>query len=249
MFKAITTTEKIEEFIAVADTLVDESRIHLHDNMLRLAAADPANVALVEETFGAAGFESYDATGGNIGVDLERFADAVGMGDSDSLVHLELDEENLDLHIEVDGMEYDLGLIDTGSIRDEPNIPQLDHVGTATITGKQLDRLVTACDLVSDHMRIGFDVDDAELYAKAEGDTDDVYIGLDGEEDLLDGEFEGACETLLSLDYMKDLKKPIGKDDEVDIGIGDGVPLQLKYEYADGQGVVKNLLAPRKPVQ
>lgn len=247
MFKAITTTEKLEEFIGVGQTLVDESRIHLHNNTLRLAAADPANVALVEETFGADGFESYEATGGVVGVDLDRFADAVGMGESDSLVQLELDETDHVLKIEVDGMEYELGLIDTDSIREEPNLAELDHAGSATITGKQLDRLVSACDLVSDHIAFGFDVDKGVLYAEAEGDIDDVHVELDGEEDLLDGQFSESCETLLSVDYMKDLKKTISSDAEVELGIGDELPMSLKYEFADGEGVVKNMVAPRIP--
>jgi proliferating cell nuclear antigen len=246
MFNAIATTETLEQFVDTAHALVDEANIHLHDNTLRLAAVDPANVAMVEQTLGAAAFESYDADGGVIGVNLERLGDVLSMGDSDSLVHLELDEETRKLHIEVDGLSYTLALIDPDAIRSEPDIPDLDTAGSVTIEGRDLHQAVTACDLVSDHITLGFAYDGADgtLYAEATGDTDDVRVELE-DDDLLDGSFVAEAETMASLEYMNDLKKPIGADTEVELDIGSEVPVKIHYGYANGNGVVTNMVAPR----
>lgn len=246
MFHAIATTETLEQFVDTAHALVDEAKIHLRDNMLHLKAVDPANVGMVDQSLGAAAFESYDADGGVIGVNLERLGDVLSMGDSDALVHLELDEETRKLQIEVDGLQYTLALIDPDSIRQEPDIPDLDTAGSVTIEGRDLDRAVTACDLVSDHIALGFEYDGAEgdLYAEAQGDTDDVRFELD-RDDLLDGSFERDAETLLSLDYMNDLKKPIDAETEVEVELGSELPVKLHYRYANDSGSVTNMLAPR----
>lgn len=246
MFHAIATTEPLEQFVDTAHALVDEAKIHLRDNMLHLKAVDAANVGVVDQSLGAAAFESYDADGGVIGVNLERLGDMLSMGDSDALVHLELDEETRKLQIEVDGLQYTLGLIYPRSIRQEPDIPDLDTAGSVTIEGRDLDRAVTACDLVSDHIALGFEYDGAEgdLYAEAQGDTDDVRFELD-RDDLLDGSFERDAETLLSLDYMNDLKKPIDAETEVEVELGSELPVKLHYRYANDSGSVTNMLAPR----
>lgn len=246
MFHAIATTETLEQFVDTAHALVDEAKIHLRDNMLHLKAVDPANVGMVDQSLGAAAFESYDADGGVIGVNLERLGDVLSMGDSDALVHLELDEETRKLQIEVDGLQYTLALIDPDSIRQEPDIPDLDTAGSVTIEGRDLDRAVTACDLVSDHIALAFEYDGAEgdLYAEAQGDTDDVRFELD-RDDLLDGSFERDAETLLSLDYMNDLKKPIDAETEVEVELGSELPVKLHYRYANDSGSVTNMLAPR----
>lgn len=246
MFHAIATTETLEQFVDTAHALVDEAKIHLRDNMLHLKAVDPANVAMVDQSLGAKAFESYDADGGVIGVNLKRLGDVLSMGDSDSLVHLELNEETRKLQIEVDGLSYTLALIDPDSIRQEPDIPELDTNGEAYLEGRDLDRAVTAADLVSDHIALGFDVDGGYLYADAEGDTDDVHFELDGEDDLLPGSsFDADARTLLSLDYINDLKKPIDAETEVEVEIGTELPVKLHYRYADDSGSVTNMVAPR----
>lgn len=245
MFHAIATTETLEQFVDTAYALVDEAKIHLRDNMLHLKAVDPANVAMVDQSLGAKAFESYDADGGVIGVNLERLGDVLSMGDSGSLVHLELNEDTRKLHIEVDGLQYTLALIDPDSIRKEPDIPDLDLNGEVTVEGSDLDRAVTACDLVSDHIALGYELDAGMMYAEAQGDTDDVRFELE-DDDLLPGsQIDADAHSLLSLDYMNDLKKPIGTDTEVDLEVGDAMPVKLHYRYADDCGSVTNMVAPR----
>jgi len=246
MFKAIATTETLEQFVDTAYALVDEAKINLRENMLHLKAVDPANVAMIDQSLGANAFESYEADGGVIGVNLERLGDVLSIGDSDDLVHLHLDEETNKLKIEIDGLSYTLTLIDPDSIRREPNILDLELSGEAHITGEKLDRAVTAADLVSDHIQLGFHVDDGVFFASATGDTDDVTVEYDGETDLLEGsEFDEDAETLLSLDYMNDVKKPIGSDTEVRLQIGTEMPVKVHYRYANDNGSVTNMMTPR----
>src|SRR5699024_9763689 len=146
-----------------------------------------------------------EADGGVIGVNLSRLQDIAGMAGSDDLVHLELDEETRKLHISIDGLEYTLALIDPESVRQEPDIPDLDLPAKIVLEGRDINRAVKAADMVSDHIALGVAEDAEQFYVDAEGDTDDVHFELDTE-DLIDLTV-GPAHSLFSLDYLKDMNK------------------------------------------
>jgi proliferating cell nuclear antigen len=243
MFNAIVSADTLQATLDSVGVLVDECKIHLEEDGLEIRAVDPANVGMVDCSLSAAAFESYEADGGLIGVNLVRLKDIAGMADSDQLIHLELDEGTRKLHISIDGLEYTLALIDPESIREEPDLPDLDLSATIVIEGRDIDRAVTAADMVSDHIELG--VDDAEelFYVKAEGDTDDVHLELDTD-DLIDL-VAGPASSLFSLDYLKDMNKAIPADAEVRMELGEEFPVKLHFDIAEGEGQVTYMLAPR----
>jgi len=242
-FSAIIEADPLDQTIATLSVLVDESRIHLNELGLRLAAVDPANVAMDETNVTETAFESYQADGGVLGVDLTKLADVVSMADNDDLIQMSLDPETRKLLIEFSDLEYTLALIDPDSIRQEPDIPDLDLSARVVLEGRDIDRAVRAADMVSDHVELIVDTDDEVFRVHAEGDTDDVDLEL-GRDDLIDLE-AGAADSLFSLDYLKDLNKAIPKDAEVEILLGEDFPAKFKYEYADGAATVTQMLAPR----
>ena len=243
MFKAIVSADTLKETLDSVSVLVDECKIHLDEDGLSIRAVDPANVGMVDLDLGAAAFESYEADGGLIGVNLSRLEDIAGMADAGQLVQLELDEETRKLHIQIDGLEYTLALIDPDSIRQEPDIPDLDLPAHVVIEGRDIDRAVTAADMVSDHIALGVDTADELFYIDAAGDTDDVHLELTRDQ-LIDLE-AGDAHSLFSLDYLKDMNKAIPKDAEVELELGDEYPVKLHYDIAEAQGRVTYMLAPR----
>ncbi len=243
MFNAIVSASTLQTAIDSVGVLVDECKIHLDEDGIRIRAVDPANVGMVDLELDADAFESYEADGGIIGVNLSRLDDIAGMAGSGDLIHLDLDEETRKLHIQMDGLEYTLALIDPDSIRQEPDIPDLDLPANVVLEGADIDRSVRAADMVSDHIELGVDDVEEVFYVKAEGDTDDVYFEL-GHEDLIDLT-PGAASSLFSLDYLKDMNKAIPKDAEVELELGEEFPVKLHYEIAEGLGAVTYMLAPR----
>jgi len=115
MFKAIVSAETLGTALDSVSVLVAECKIHLEEDGIAIRAVDPANVGMVDLSLDAAAFESYEADGGIIGVNLSRLEDIVGMADSGQLVELELDEETRKLHIQIDGLEYTLAATPTTS--------------------------------------------------------------------------------------------------------------------------------------
>ena len=243
MFKAIVGASTLQDALDSVSVLVDECKIRLNEDALSIRAVDPANVGMVDLTLEAAAFESYDADGGVIGVNLARLEDIAGMAGSGDLIHLKLDEETRKLHIEIDGLSYTLALIDPESIRQEPDIPELDLSAEIVVEGAQLDRGVTAADMVSDHIRLRVAEADEAFLIEAEGDTDDVDLKLT-REDLI-ALTAGPADSLFSLDYLKDMNKAIPGDAEVTVELGEEFPVKLHYGFGEGLGQVTFMLAPR----
>ncbi|WP_231185688.1 DNA polymerase sliding clamp [Haladaptatus sp. DYF46] len=243
MFKAIVSADTLRTTIDSVGVLVDESKIHLEEDGLTIKAVDPANVGMVDLQLDAEAFESYEADGGVLGVNLDRLESIAGMASSDQLIEMGLDEETRKLHIKIDGLEYTLALIDPDSIRQEPDIPDLDLSATIVVEGSDINRAVKAADMVSDHIALGVNEDDEVFYVEAEGDTDNVDLKLD-RDDLIDLT-AGPAHSLFSLDYLKDMDKAIPKDSEVSIDLGEEFPLKLHFEIAEGKGQVTYMLAPR----
>ncbi len=243
MFKATLTGSTFSDLLDSVTVLVDECKIRLNEDGLRITAVDPANVGMVDTQLHKAGFESYEADGGVIGVNLSRLQDIAGMASSGDLVVLELDEETRKLHISIDGLEYTLALIDPDSIRQEPDIPQLDLPAEVVAEGSDVNRAVKAADMVSDHLRLRVDPDEEAFYVEAEGDTDDVDLKL-SRDDLVDLT-AGTASSLFSLDYFKDMNKAIPSDAEVRIELGEEFPVKMHYTTSEGQCETTFMLAPR----
>ncbi|WP_049986730.1 DNA polymerase sliding clamp [Halobellus rufus] len=243
MFKAIVSASTLQDALDSVSVLVDECKIRLNEDELSIRAVDPANVGMVDLSLDAAAFESYEADGGVIGVNLAKLEDFVGMASGDQLVELELDEETRKLNIRMDGLSSTLALIDPDSIRQEPDIPDLDLAAEIVLEGAQLDRGIKAADMVSDHVRLRVDADDEAFHIEAEGDTDDVDFELDAG-DLI-ALTAGSADSLFSLDYLKDMNKAIPKDAEVTVELGEEFPVKIHYAVAEGQGNITYMLAPR----
>lgn len=243
MFKAIVTAATFQDVLGSVGALVEECKIHLDEDGIAIRAVDAATVGMVDVQLAASAFESYESDGGLIGVNLNRLSDIAGMAGSDDLILLELEEETGKLHIKLDDLEYTLALIDPDSIRQEPDIPDLDLPAQVVLEGSDINRAVRAADMVSDHIAMGVDTTDEKFYVDAEGDTDDVHLAL-GTDELIDLQV-GDAHSLFSLEYLKEMNSAIDKDAEVVLELGTEHPVTIAFHIAEGQGEVTYMLAPR----
>jgi len=242
MFAATAEVDVLEDALDPVATLVNECKLRLNEDGLSIRAVDPANVGMADVDLPERAFESYEADGGVIGVNLNRLQDVLGMGSSGDLAELRLDEATRTLHIEISELSYTLALIDPDSIRQEPDIPDLDLPAEVAFEGSELGRAVSAADLVGDHVSMSADPDAHEFVVAAEGDTDDVEVAL-GDEELVDADVPEGAESLFSLDYLEDMTRPIGSDVIVSFRLGSEMP--VKFRYTNGEARVEHLLAPR----
>ena len=243
-FSALASVDTLQDALDPVSALVDECKIRLNEDGLSIRAVDPANVGMVDMHLATSGFEAYEADGGVIGVSLDRLEDFLSMGSSGDLVSIELDEQTRKLNIHIDGLSYTLALIDPGSVRQEPDIPDLDLPATIVLTGSDLDHGIKAADLCSDSITLRADKDGEAFHMEAEGDTDDVDLKL-GNEDLLSATVSENAKSVYSLDYLKDMSGPVGSDTSVSVLLGNEFPVKLRYSLSNGFVEVVNMLAPR----
>lgn len=242
-FDAVIEAGTLRDAIKAVSVLVDECKLHIEERHVQIRAVDAANVGMVDVQLDASAFESYTGAGGVLGVDLDRFEDVIGMADSGELVSLQLNQTTRKLDINFGELDISMALLDPDTIRKEPDIPDLDLPATVTVEGGDLGRAKKAANMVAEHIRFRVDEESEAFIVKAEGDTDDVRFEL-AEDDL--AEITAAdAQSIFSLDYVKDLVKPLPKGTTATLLLGDDFPMKLEYELADGTVSITNMLAPR----
>ena len=242
-FRAAIRASRLKNVLSTLRALVDEARVRITEDGLTVRAVDSANVAMDDLALGAAAFESFEASPGTLGLDLDRLADPVSLASKDDLIQLYLDLESGKLIVLVDGLRYSIACLDATTIRAEPTLPEFDLPATVTVNREALQRGVKAADLVADHIRVRMEDNGEVLVVEAEGDTDAVVLELDGDE--IDIVAAGDASALFSLDYLKKLVRTIPKGTTVTIDLGESFPLILSYDLADGEGAITRMLAPR----
>src|SRR4030067_854992 len=241
MFKAVIGAEKLKEAIESLSTLVDEAKLKLPPDGISVRAVDPANVAMVSLDLAGDAFDSFEATEGELGIDLTKLNGIMEMADKGDNIELDLDETAHKLIIRMRGLSYTMSLLDPSSIRKEPKVPALELPAHIVIRGEDLKRGVNAAEKVSDYMSIGVRGD--IFFMEAEGDTDNVQLEMT--KDQLIELKSGEAKSLFSLDYLTDISKIAGTTPEVIIDVGKDYPLKIRFKIAEGHGDVSYMLAPR----
>ncbi|NLI62045.1 MAG: DNA polymerase sliding clamp [Methanosarcinaceae archaeon] len=241
MFKASINIDLLKDSIAALSVIVDEVRLKISSDGISVKAVDPANVAMVVFDLKSSAFENYEASDVEIGLDLIKITDILGIVERGSIVDLELDSESQKLNLFFDGLLYKLSLLDPSTIRADPRVPQLDLPAKVVLNGQDLRRAVKAAEKVSDHVTLG--VENNAFYMQAKGDTDFVRLDMTANE-LIDLDAGDAC-SLFSIEYLLDIIKSAGKANEVTLSIGRDFPILIYFEIANAGGSVTFLLAPR----
>jgi proliferating cell nuclear antigen len=240
MFKATIEAHKFVECVDALQTLVLEAKFMLTPEAMSVNAVDPANVAMVGLALPSAVFDSYEATEAELGIDLKKLSDVLGMAAKDEIVELELDEVQHRLVIKMRGLEYTMSLLDPSSIRKSPKMPNLQLPGLAVIHGDNLKRGMKAAGKVSDYVSVGIHGD--TFFIESVGDVDSVRFELTREQMLEVRSSE--VKALYSLDYLNDISKIAGKSERVSIELGNDYPVKISHSVA-GEGNVVYIVAPR----
>ncbi|MEA2075903.1 MAG: DNA polymerase sliding clamp [Euryarchaeota archaeon] len=253
MFEAKIDASVLRECIESITAVVDEGKLRIAEDGLKLRAVDPANVAMVsfelqrdafddfrfEQGSGAeAASESTAAT--EVGIDFNKLRDILGIGGRDE-VNLKLDEQVQKLFTRMGSLAYTISLLDPASLRKEPKVPELEFPVQVVIETEEFRRTIRASEKIGDHIVLG--VDGEEFYMEVEGEMDKLRLGLRKEQ--LIHLTPGTLHSLYSLDYVAAMSKGMSHAENITLNLGKDYPLQVDFEVADGKGKVSYLLAPR----
>jgi proliferating cell nuclear antigen len=240
MIEAVINAGIFKDIVDAVACLVDECKLNYTPDGIKVAAVDPANVAMVHLDLGAASFQHYEANRGTIAVDLVKMKDALAGAAGDDTVEIKvLDGGKLVLRY--GATTYRLSLLDPGSIRKEPKKPFLDHPVKVVINGSDLKRMVKSCDKVA--KRVRFESGDGFFSGEAETELDSVRIEY-AEAFLVSLQGTIKVESIFGIDYLNDIMKAAGSADQVSIELGDHRPAWFSFKLASGNCSVSYLLAP-----
>lgn len=233
----------LNQFTSSLSTILDEVVIEVSDSELSASGVDPANVALVFVSLQSTAFDEFDGGSAQYGVTLSKFNDGLSLVKSGTSISLTHDDDRYRLVFTGDGLTYNMGYMGPDSVRQSPGKPNVDWPVSLLVPAETFQRGLTAADMVADHITLS--VADETLTMEASGDTDDVELELDDSSGVT---FESAGEdvsSIFSLDYLKDIFSGVPKDAILQLRLGNSVPLMLTTTFADEQGHIMYIVAPR----
>jgi proliferating cell nuclear antigen len=251
-------------FYAFSDLLtclVDEAKIKVRDDGLHCTVVDPANVGMVDLHFPPDAFDTWDYGGDyTAGVNVKRLRKAVsfahkGQGaDGGDPVTWTLSPEFRKTEVEVekeDGvmtMQERWSTIDPQSVRQEPDLPDIDLRAKATPSTKTLRDGVVYLEQTQDYgyARLKLDSDDpTTLVMESEGDTRTGTLRFPSSVDPA-ADVDGA-RALYSLDYLKDMVSAIhlSRMSRVTLTWGPELPVKLHFMQEDWGAEGTMMMAPR----
>ncbi len=244
MFKAEIKSDTLKGLVNIVSTLIDEVKLVINFEGISLKAMDSSRVAMVEVNMAPGTFESFSADETEIGLDLDKVKDVLKLASSGDIISMEQDEDHGKLVFKVGNITRRMHLLDTSRMND-PKFPQLDLASRISVPIEELQKGIRASESISDHIALTVSNQGFEL--SCEGDTDSVSLAVP--KDKLDSmelpEGDDTYTSMFPLDYFMNLAKAIPSGTSVNIEMDSNFPIKINYVFADGNGEVRYLLAPR----
>ena len=130
--------------------------------------------------------------------------------------------------------------IDPSSIRKEPKIPEIEFAAKVVVDADDFKKVLKAAEKISYQVAIG--VQNESFFVEAEDEMETMRYSLHKDELVhLSG---GDCRSLFSLEYLTAMAKGFASD-TLTLHISTDHPLKTEFDFADGNGKVVYMLAPR----
>lgn len=275
----VTSGDPLRSTLKVPRMLVDELRVHFTPDGIRMTAVGPANVGMFDVDWHRDGFTGYqyhvdhddqDDADTVVGIPLTHLQDAVKFArkrDDDPVRIDVLGTQSGTPRMRTSVIRPDqqvkrttvFGLIDPDSIRQEPDIPDIDLAYRATPGIKPLRDVITDLKSIYDHSWFAIDGSDLILGSQPnrnpsldaqKGDgtqaSTAVFPNAAWEADDVQGNDSGQG-SMFSNDYLKDMLAALdqAKVDRVTVKFGTEYPVMLDFDTPDWNVTGTLMLAPR----
>lgn len=238
--EAIIQSSKINLVLETLQAVVEESLFELDESGIEASVAHESSVCVVKLNLSESAFATYNFDARTIGVDIEEMNDILSIAE-DEPVTLILEDHNLESKFtEVD---YRSALIDTDSIDNHQEIPDLDLNAGFGLTSEQFSKAINVSGKVANHVDIGLNESEGVVQFKAAGDDNRVITEFDQEE-LLDITPFPASATY-SLTFLEEINSVIPSETNIHVEFDEEFPMVISYSILDDDGEVNYMLAPR----
>lgn len=247
MFKAeIEEVGLLKDSMKTISDLISEGLFQLTDEGVKLVAADPAMVGLVDFRLEKDVFETYEIDEEQkVGLNIENFYSILRRANSGDTITLEVDEDSSKFKITMENSsirDFSLPILNL-SEDDIPSVGDLDQftfnaeLDTSVLEGAIKDAMV-----VSDAVTIT--ADGSSLQISAEGDQSGVdFTVQEGAEGV--HEMSGSdARSMFSLDYLSKMIGAKKLSDIVTVKLGQDFPMRMEFIRPD-EVELNFVLAPR----
>ncbi len=246
MFKAeLEDVGLLKDSMKTISDLISEGLFQLEEDGIKLVAADPAMVGLVDFKLQEEVFESFELDEETkVGLNLENFYSILRRANSDDIITLELKEDDSKFHITMENSStrnFSLPILNL-SEDDIPSTDQLDFSFEAELETQVLEGAIKDAMVVSDAVTVSADGESLEI--SADGDQSNVNFKIkEGSEGVLDME-GGDAKSMFSLDYLSKMIGAKKLNDNVTVKLGEDFPMRLEFVVPD-EVDLSFVLAPR----
>ena len=242
----------LKPFLNTINQFVDEAKIHFTPDGIHATAVNPANVAALTTTLPADAIENYNVKTDDhtIGVNVGAFRHLIRrarMGSDDSL-YLQVHERRLYATVtrgydDADVVTEDrIDLIDPDSIRQEPDMPELDL--------HDVDVGIDAFRDVTSHAAATGE------YIELKAFNGTLTVSAEDDTRSSSGRVYGAvaedteADAIYSRGYVNDLLDALkkGKADSLGVRFAEEMPLMVSFERTGDEGALlegEAMIAPR----
>jgi len=235
----------IQDSMKTVSDLISEGLFQLTEDGVKLIAADPAMVALVDFKIEKDVFEDYELDEeSKVGLNLENFYSILRRANSDDTITFEVKEDESKFYIKMENSStrnFSLPILNL-SEDDIPSTDQLDFSVTAELETKVLENAIKDAMVVGDSVTVS--ADSSELRIASEGDQSNVDFTISGDSPgvmELSGE---EAKSMFSLDYLNSMTGAKKLSSNVELKLGEDFPMRLNFTVPE-QARLSFVLAPR----
>lgn len=246
MFKAKTQeVGLLKDSMKTISDIITEGLFQFTEDGVKLVAADPAMVGLVDFKLEKEVFDEYELEEERkIGLNLENLYSILRRANSDDTITLEVDEDNSQFKITMESSStrnFSLPILNL-SEDDIPDTGDLEFTVTAEMTTDTLESAIKDAMVVSDSVTVSSDAN--EIKISAEGDQSNAEFTVDKDSEGVI-EIEGTnAESMFSLDYLSKMIGGKKISDNVTIKLGEDFPMRLEFIEPEKTNL-SFVLAPR----
>ena len=241
MFKAELKSDVLKSIVNAISPISDEVKFQISSEGMSMKSIDPTHIAMIGLEINKNAFESFQADDTEIGIELDKIKDILKLTGSGENIVMEQDAEHGRLIFKLGNITRRMSLLDNSSIGSF-KVPNLELSATIVVPAFELQRGIKASGDISDHITLSAEENHFELICS--GDSDSVNLVMDGSS-LVSIEAPEPVRSAFTIDYFSNLMKAVPSDTNITIGLSTDKPVKISFGLADGNGVVRYLLAPR----
>ncbi len=236
--------KSFKDSLQAISNLITEGKFLIDEEGIKLKAADPAMVSLVDFKVLKDSFSTYDVDETTeVGLNLEKMYSIIRRAKNNDKLVFELKEDS-SLTIKIENGSTRTFSIPVLNIDEEtPETNQLKFNVEAEFNSSTLSRGIGDVSIIGES--VTFEASENSIIMRSEGDNTNAEFKIEeGDEGLLELNSEEKAKSMFSMDYLKKMMKAEKIADTVKISLGNDFPMRLDFTVPD-RIELGFILAPR----